>query len=73
MMVLMSLLPQGIWQAFNAYTHGYWYARSAEFMHSELMEGLVWARVPGDTVFAFGAFALVMFLLTIERPSKINK
>ncbi|MFK8047477.1 MAG: nitric-oxide reductase large subunit [Halioglobus sp.] len=58
MMVFMSLLPAGLWQTWNAYTYGYWAARSAEFIHSPIMEGLVWMRVPGDVVFAFGAFAL---------------
>ena len=67
MMVLMSLLPAGIWQTINSYQHGYWYARSAEFIHSDLMEAFVWARVPGDTVFAFGAFALVVFLVKLLR------
>lgn len=67
MMLLMSLLPAGIWQTINSYKHGYWYARSAEFIHSDLMEAFVWARVPGDTVFAFGAFALAMFLITLMR------
>ena len=65
MMLFMSLLPQGIWQAYNAYTHGYWYARSAEFIHSEIMETLVWARVPGDIVFGFGVFALVAFVVSM--------
>ncbi len=68
MMVFLSLLPQGAWQAINAYKHGYWYARSAEFVHSELMEGLVWARVPGDIVFAAGVLALLIF--TIQLYSK---
>ena len=67
MMVFMSLVPAGIWQTINAYKHGYWYARSADFIHSNVMESLVWARVPGDTVFAFGAFALVMFLIKLMR------
>jgi nitric oxide reductase subunit B len=67
MMLLMSLLPAGIWQTINSYTHGYWYARSAEFMHSNFMEALVWARVPGDIVFSFGAFALLMFIITLMR------
>ncbi|MBL4671785.1 MAG: nitric-oxide reductase large subunit [Arenicella sp.] len=67
MMLLMSLLPAGIWQTINSYTHGYWYARSAEFVHSDLMEFFVWARVPGDIVFSVGAFALVMFIFTLAR------
>lgn len=58
MMVFLSLLPAGLWQTWNAYTYGYWVARSAEFIHSPIMEGLVWLRVPGDVVFSFGAFSL---------------
>lgn len=58
MMVFMSLLPAGLWQTWNAYTYGYWFARSAELIHGPVMETLVWFRVPGDVVFAFGAFAL---------------
>ena len=58
MMLLFALLPAGIWQTYNVNVHGYWYARSAEFIHSPMMETLVWLRVPGDIVFAFGAFAL---------------
>ncbi len=70
MMVFLSLLPQGVWQAINAYKHGYWYARSAEFVHSELMEGLVWARVPGDIVFAAGVLALAVFTVQLYRQRK---
>ncbi len=40
----------------------YAYARSAEFMHSTLMEGFVWARVPGDIVFTVGVFAFAAFV-----------
>lgn len=58
MMILFALLPAGLWQTYNANLYGYWYARSAEFIHSPAMEALVWLRVPGDIVFAFGAFAL---------------
>lgn len=65
MMLFMSLLPQGLWQVYNSYTHSYWYARSAEFIHSPIMEGLVWARVPGDIVFSVGAFALAAFVCTL--------
>lgn len=67
MMVFLSLLPAGLWQTWNAYTNGYWYARTAEFMHSNLMETLVWMRVPGDIVFAIGAGALAWSIFKIYR------
>ncbi|EDN69502.1 nitric oxide reductase subunit B [Beggiatoa sp. PS] len=67
MMVFLSLFPQGLWQVYNSYQHGYWYARSAEFMHTPLMEGFVWARVPGDIVFGIGVFALLAFIVSLYR------
>ncbi len=62
MMVVLSLLPQGLLQAYASFTHYYAYARSAEIIHSPLMEALVWARVPGDVVFSIGAACFVIFL-----------
>jgi nitric oxide reductase subunit B len=62
MMTFLSLLPQGLWQTYAAIKHYYAFARSAEFMHSWVMEGLVWARVPGDVVFSIGVFALAIFV-----------
>ena len=63
MMVFLSLAPQGLLQTYASFTHGYAYARSAEFIHSPLMQGLVWARVPGDLVFSVGVFAFAAFLV----------
>ncbi len=62
MMTFLSLLPQGLWQTYASVKYYYAYARSAEFMHSALMEGLVWARVPGDVVFSVGVFAFALFV-----------
>ena len=69
MMVFISLVPAGIYQAWASVTKGTWYARSPEVVHSPLMEALVWMRVPGDTIFAAGALAMVAFVLT-PRPRK---
>ncbi|HEX5048308.1 MAG TPA: cbb3-type cytochrome c oxidase subunit I, partial [Gammaproteobacteria bacterium] len=63
MMVFMSLLPQGLWQAYASFTHDYAYARSAEVIHGPVMQALVWARVPGDVVFAVGVFAFGWFVV----------
>ncbi len=61
MMTFLSLLPQGLWQTYTSIKHFYAAARSSEFMHSPIMEGLVWARVPGDIIFSIGVFAFAMF------------
>ena len=61
MMVFVSLLPAGIYQAYHSVNTGLWYARSPEIIHSTVMEALVWLRVPGDTVFAVGALFLAVY------------
>lgn len=66
-MILFALLPAGLWQTYNATIHGYWFVRSAEFIHSPLMEALVWGRVPGDVIFAFGALALAWAMLGVYK------
>ncbi|MCK6370149.1 MAG: nitric-oxide reductase large subunit [Gammaproteobacteria bacterium] len=65
LMVFLSLLPAGIYQAAASITHGLWYARSPEIVHSAVMEFLVWMRVPGDIVFALGALALAAYVLKL--------
>ncbi len=68
-MVLLSVLPVGLLQTWAAVEHGYWYARSAEFLHTPLMNTLRWLRVIGDSVFAIGAGAFVVAIirLTVGR------
>ncbi|MGE5097510.1 MAG: nitric-oxide reductase large subunit [Betaproteobacteria bacterium] len=72
MMVFMSLLPAGIYQAYESITKGLWYARSPEVIHSKIMEAFVWLRVPGDVVFAFGAAFLAVYALRllVTKPGK---
>ena len=67
MMVFLSLLPAGIYQAWAAISKGMWYARSPEIVHSKVMETLVWLRVPGDIVFAGGALVLAVYALRLLR------
>jgi nitric oxide reductase subunit B len=45
--------------------HGYWFARSAEFMDRPLIHMLVWMRVPGDTLFAIGALLISVFVAAL--------
>ena len=65
MMVFMSLLPAGIYQAWASISEGLWYARSPEIIHSSVMTTLVWLRVPGDIVFSAGVVYLAVFALRL--------
>jgi len=67
MMVFMSLVPAGIYQAWASISQGMWFARSAEVIHSPFMETLVWLRVPGDVVFAVGIGFLAWFALRLLK------
>jgi nitric oxide reductase subunit B len=65
MMVFFSILPSGIYEAWACVSKGLWYARSAEVIHSPVMQALVWVRVPGDIVFAMGVLYLGWFALRL--------
>lgn len=67
LMAFLSLLPLGLMQTLASVEHGLWYARSAEFMQTQLMNTLRWLRVPGDTIFALGAMLLASFVATLRR------
>jgi nitric oxide reductase subunit B len=67
MMVFLSVLPAGIYQAWQSIDKGMWYARSPEVVHSGVMETLVWMRVPGDIVFACGGVLLAWYALNLLR------
>ena len=65
-MCVLSLLPIGLLQTKASVEESYWYARSSEFMQTDLMQTLRWLRVPGDTVFFLGAVALVVFAVGLK-------
>ncbi len=67
MMVFMSLLPAGIFQAYWSVHEGLWYARSPAIIHSKVMETLVWLRMPGDIVFSIGGLCLAAYALKLLR------
>ena len=69
-MCVGSLLPVGLMQTWASVEHGYWYARSTEFLSSPVMQTLRWLRVPGDTLFAAGALMLVAFVFTLRLRKK---
>jgi nitric oxide reductase subunit B len=73
LMVVVSLLPVGLLQAVASVEHGMWYARSAEFLQSPLMNNLRWLRVFGDTIFAAGALGLGWFVLGLKTGWSFEK
>ncbi len=72
-MVVVSLLPVGLMQTWASVTEGYWFARSAEFLQTGVMQTLRWLRVIGDTIFTLGALALVWFVAGLTTGHSIDK
>jgi nitric oxide reductase subunit B len=73
MMCVLSLLPVGLMQTWASVEHGYWYARSPEFMQTPVLQTFRWMRVPGDTVFFLGAVALVLFVAGLKTGHSFQK
>jgi nitric oxide reductase subunit B len=72
-MVLLSMLPVGLMQAWASVEHGTWYARSAEFMQQPLLQNLRWGRAIGDSLFAIGALVLGWFVLGLVTGHSFEK
>jgi nitric oxide reductase subunit B len=73
LMVAGSLLPVGLMQTWASVKEGYWYARSAEFLATPIVQDIKWARVFGDTIFALGAIALVLFVFGLALGYSFRK
>jgi nitric oxide reductase subunit B len=73
LMVLLSVLPLGLLQAWASVEVGMWWARSAEFMQQPVMNTIRWLRVPGDTIFAVGALVLGWFVLGLRTGWSLEK
>jgi len=73
LMAVLTLLPIGTLQLLAAVDHGYWYARSAEFMQQPIIDTLVWMRVPGDVVFSIGAVTLTWFVASLWIKPSLDK
>lgn len=54
LMVLIDLFPVGINQLITVLDHGFWYARSAEFVEGSVFQTLTWARIVGGATFVLG-------------------
>jgi nitric oxide reductase subunit B len=72
-MVGISLLPVGLMQTWAAVEYGYWYARSPEFMQQGVMDLFRWLRVIGDTIFAAGIVAFVLFTIGLVTGHSVER
>ncbi len=62
-MVVLSLLPVGIIQAYTSINEGYSYARDSELLYSPTVQTLKWLRIIGDIVFSVGIVCFSWFVV----------
>jgi len=64
LMVVSNLFPGGVLQLIDVLNHGYWHARSPEFLNERIVRYIEWARLPADGVFiAAGVIPVVVAVL----------
>ncbi len=73
LMVLVSLLPIGFLQTWASVEHGYWFARSSQFLYSPIITVFKWLRAPGDIVFAIGILTIVLFVFGLATGHALRK
>ncbi len=62
-MIVLNIFPVGVIQMIASYTHGFWYARSYEFVHSGTVQFFTWLRVLGDLTFVLGGVLPLVFIV----------
>ncbi len=72
-MVILSVLPVGLFQTVASVQEGLWFARSAEFMQQSHIITFKWLRIVGDTLFAAGSLALVWFIFGLAGGWSVKK
>jgi nitric oxide reductase subunit B len=62
-MLVLNIFPAGVIQMIVSFTHGFWYARSYEFIHSASFQFFTWLRVLGDLTFVVGGVLPLVFVV----------
>jgi len=63
LMMFLDLFPVGLYQTWMAYTHGTWYARSAEIVTGPVFSFLTYSRTIGGLVFIWGGLIPLMWFV----------
>jgi nitric oxide reductase subunit B len=68
LMMTLDLFPAGVYQIAAVFTHGFWYARTQEFVTGPVFATLTYLRTIGGVVFIFGGvLPLAWFILSRGR------
>ena len=62
-MMVFSMLPIGIIQAYTSITEGYSFARESDLLYSPTIQTLKWMRMIGDILFSIGIYYFCWFTI----------
>ncbi len=73
-MAFANLFPIGMLQIYDSVQNGYWHARSLEFVLSEPIHFLEWARLPGDALIILGGTLPLVYLAfqAVRYPKQVT-
>lgn len=63
LMVILDLFPVGLYQFLTIVEHGFWYARSAEFVDGTTFQTFTWLRIVGGALFTLGGVIPIIWLI----------
>ena len=73
LMVVTNLFPGGVFQFLDVLQHGYWHARSSEFVAQGLMHTIEGLRRPADAVFiGLGVMPVFLAIGLMSRAMSAN-
>ncbi len=72
-MVFATLFPLGILQLYESVNHGYFEARSLEYVTSSWNAMFEWLRLPGDAVFIVGGVLPLLYLCWLSVRYQVAK
>lgn len=63
LMVLLDLFPAGIIQFEAVVENGLWFARSEQFIGSQIFQSLTWLRIIGGSIFTLGGVVPLVYMV----------
>jgi nitric oxide reductase subunit B len=72
-MVFATLFPLGLLQLYESVSHGYWEARSLEYLTNPTNALIEWLRFPGDTLFIVGGILPLLWLCWLGVRYRVGR
>jgi nitric oxide reductase subunit B len=72
-MVFATLFPFGVLQLYESVSHGYWEARSLQYLSNPTNALIEWLRLPGDILFIVGGVLPLLWLCWLGVRYRVGR